>query len=200
MIDLFWSKNFVLALLVLLSPLYLQAESLETIKMGENKFIQFSNETKQIAKVRIPIKIYPYEKVLIYGSSGEKRQEFRQLPPMEHTLRARIEQVNHFYIGEWHIETIPQSWSRASRVLELDVRVYKRYGEQRELEESIGKMRLKSILQGEDFVYNAQGFAQSRFVNKNAQPIVRIELGRLYDNDTVAKSQSNTQEDKSFSR
>ncbi len=178
------------------------ADSVETIKMGDNQFIQFADEDKPIAKVRIPVRIFPFEKVLIYGANGQQRQEFRRLPPLEHTLRARIEQVNHFYIADWHIETIPVSWSSASKVLELDVRLYKRYGKKRELEESVGKLRLKSILQGQNFLYNAQGFAQSRFVNKNGHPIVRLELGRsdLVDHDTIATGKSNKQENDSFSR
>jgi hypothetical protein len=155
------------------------AATLETIQTGDNALIEMPGPQNIGAKVRIAIKLKPFEKFLVQGKNQRQRVSFRSVDTIRHMLRARIEQTNHFYIGDWHVETVPVKWSRAELTLEMNVRFYKRYGDSRELEEYVGHLPMVGqLVPGkQDGLYLFRGRARKQFQNKHGQPIIAVELG-----------------------
>lgn len=152
---------------------------LETINVGDNPLIELPGEKKAGAQVRIPIELRPYEKILSHKPGSELKQiEYRVIKPLRHVLRARIERTNHFYFDDWHIESVPVRWSKAERTLEVNLRIYKQYGESKELEEFIGSLKVAGVLQGENGTYTLSSNASQRYHNKHGQPIVELNVGQ----------------------
>ncbi|MFW7379393.1 MAG: hypothetical protein ACOH5I_11335 [Oligoflexus sp.] len=153
---------------------------LETFQVGDNPLIELPGPKKTAAQVRIPLELRPYEKILAQrpGQSG-KQIEYRVIKPLKHVLRARMERTNHFYVGEWHIESVPVRWIKEERTLELNLRVYKRYGDSQELEELVGNLQLTGNLKGtgDQAVYTFTGQGAQRFLSKHGHPIVDLVVG-----------------------
>ena len=129
------------------------------------------------ARVRIPIKLISYEKVLVKNTQGISREEYKKAGELKHTLRARIERTNHFYIGKWHIETIPESWNREKKTYRTRLRFYRRYGNERDLEEYVGFTVAFGVLRGDDYLYQFEGFRSASFKDRFTHPILDVEVG-----------------------
>lgn len=157
----------------------LNAVSLNAIKTGNNPMMQVAgkDDQKRVARVRIALDLRNYEKIVVRAQNGQQRFQYRTVDPLKRVLRARIEETNHFYVDGWHVETIPQSWSKASRILTVKMRYYKRYGINQELEEFVGEHLLKGYLTGKDHLYVLRGQAKSRFTDKFGNPIVEVVAG-----------------------
>ena len=70
-----------LLLLFCLSAANLEAkgtESLETFKPVESPFIRAPKKIKKTARIRIGIKLSPYEKIVVRGNSGKRKVSFRK--------------------------------------------------------------------------------------------------------------------------
>ncbi len=129
------------------------------------------------AKVRIGLRLTPYRKIVSQSPSGEMQVTFRPDKVMKHTLRARIDRANHFYIGDFHIETSPQSLVKKARLYTVRLTVYKRYGAYGKIEEMLGYLDINGKLKGEKGLFVLHGSNSIRMKNKNGEPVVDVVAG-----------------------
>lgn len=138
---------------------------------------------QETAKVRIPVKITTYEKMIIKKTNGQSRIEHKKSQSIRYVFRGRMERSNHFYVSRWHIETVPLSWEKRSNKYKTKLRFYKSYGETPELEEYLGHMTITGSLEGEDKLYNLVGFSSAKFTDKHNNPVIDVEIGKSKDTD-----------------
>lgn len=142
-----------------------------------NEGVELPQEQQEAPRVRIPVQLIGYEKIVVTGKNGQARHQFKALSPLRHHLRARIERPNHFYVGTWHIETVPVQWKRETKAYEVKLRFFKRYGEGRELEELVGSGTAKGFLSGKGPHYLFAGRMQQTFKDPQGQPILAVGIG-----------------------
>ena len=107
---------------------------------------------------------------------------------MRHTLRARLNKVNHFFVGDFHVETRPQSWVKQSRRYKIKLTVYRRYGAFGQLEENIGSVDLAGVLEEQDQnVFILYGSTAKRLRNKFGQPVLDLVAGYRPGETTKAR-------------
>ena len=135
-------------------------------------------QAPRMARVRIHLKLIPYDKIVVRDKQGQFKEKFRPIKKLNHVLRARIERPNHFYVGDWHIETVPMKWDQNLKKLKVKLRFYKRYGEGRNLEEYLGNAILSGTLVGKDFLYVVKGRKNALFKNRKNNPVLAVEIGK----------------------
>ena len=139
---------------------------------------EINAETQQPAKVRIGLRLTPFKKVVTRNRDGSTDQRFVPIEPLRHTLRARLNKTNHFFVGEWHVESVPTKWVRKTRHYEVKLNVYRRYGAFGQLEENVGSIELAGTLEEErDNVHVLLGTARKRLRDKSGQPYLDIVAG-----------------------
>jgi len=141
-------------------------------------------------RVRIKLKTTEYDKILLKSEQGVVRTEFRPVRNVQHTLRARIERTNHFYVGSWHIETIPLSFSKETKKYAVGLRFSKKYGVGWEMEEYVGRIEVQGTLAGADYTYDLIGSNTAKFYDMKGQPLLDVEVGLNPLNSSVANSKS----------
>src|SRR5690606_20341705 len=102
---------------------------------------------------------------------------------LKHHLRARIERPNHFYVGSWHIESIPEQWNKKDHTYQVKLRFFKRYGEGKHLEEYVGSSMVKGRLVGEKDLYLLQASHKETFNNRDNQPVLVVGIGPVSEKD-----------------
>lgn len=152
--------------------------NLSTIQTGESSLTAVS-EPKDVARVRVPLRLTRFESIVVENAEGTRRMEYKAMAPVSYTLRATINRSNHFYLEDWHIETIPMKWEKESRHWQVEVKIYKRYGQEQELEEFIGTQSLKGRLVGEDRLFTLETQSRQQFNNKRGSPILLLESGSI---------------------
>ncbi len=131
----------------------------------------------RMAQVRIGLKLIPYQPMAVKGKDGKTTLKPQALATIQHTLRARIERVNHFYFGDWHVETIPEAWSRETMKYRVKLRFYKRYGAGKDLEEMVGHTIVQGTLEGRNYLYELKGNVTTRFKNRRGEPVLAATIG-----------------------
>lgn len=139
---------------------------------------EINAETQQPAKVRIGLRLTPFKKVVTRNRDGSTDQRFVPIEPLRHTLRARLNKTNHFFVGEWHVESVPTKWVKKTRHYEVKLNVYRRYGAFGQLEENVGQIELAGTLEEEkDNVHVLLGTARKRLRDKAGQPYLDLVAG-----------------------
>lgn len=129
-------------------------------------------------KVRIGLRLTPFKKVTTRNQDNTISERFVPLEPIRHTLRARLDKTNHFFIGEWHVETRPVSWIKKTRKYEVQLVLHRRYGAFGQLEENIGSVNLAGVLdEAEDNVHVLLGVARQRLRDKFSHPVLDVVAG-----------------------
>lgn len=129
-------------------------------------------------RVRIGLRLTTFKKVAAKTREGAAETHFVPMEPLRHTLRARLNKSNHFFVGDYHIETKPQKWVRKSRRYEVQLDLYRRYGAFGQLEEFVGSVKLNGVLEEQaDQVYVLLGTARQRFRDKFQNPVVDLVAG-----------------------
>jgi hypothetical protein len=128
-------------------------------------------------RVRIPLTLRPYRKLVYAAQNGQTKVKYKRDKEIKHTLRARLDRVNHFFLSEYHIESTPLSWKKETRKYKLRLTVYKRYGAYGKIEESIGQIDVAGFLTGKTNLFVLNGLAEKKFIDKNSNPIVDIIAG-----------------------
>jgi len=132
----------------------------------------------QPARVRIGLRITPFEKVTTRNKDDTTSNRFIPTEPIRHTLRARLNKPNHFFIGEWHIETKPVVWIKKTRKYQVQLAIHRRYGAFGQLEEFIGSVTLDGVLDGgNDNVHVLLGVARQRLRDKFGHPVIDVVAG-----------------------
>ena len=127
-------------------------------------------------RVRIGVKLTPFQ--LKAGTKNAKKPQFVKAQTVRQTLRARIDRENHFFVGDWHIQTKPVTWVKRSRSFTVRMDVYRRYGAFGQLEEKVGSLDVKGVLHRQDSnLYVLKGASRKRFRNKFGHPILDLVAG-----------------------
>jgi hypothetical protein len=129
------------------------------------------------ARVRIGIKMSDFKKVRqIQGGKGKTQYLVNRT--VNHTLRARIDTMNHFFFEDFHVETKPIKWIRKIMEYSVKIRVYQRYGSFGQLEEKLGSLALTGKLTEQDpGIFVLEGVKAKRFRNKFAHPVLDLVVG-----------------------
>jgi hypothetical protein len=150
----------------------------ETTGQGSNDNKPAQDSAAKQRRVRIPVKLTPYHKVLVKSRKGGELQErVVAMGTLSHHLRARIERTNHFYVKDWHIETIPQKLDMNSGKYLMQLRLYQVFGEGRDLEEYVGQLQLEGMLAKGNDILAFVGHGKANFKNKSGMNLIDIEVG-----------------------
>jgi hypothetical protein len=137
-----------------------------------------NEKAAQPAKVRLGLKLTPFKKVVTRGRDGAAETRYVPVDPLRHTLRARLNETNHFFVGDWHVETVPTKWVKKTRHYEVRLNIYRRYGAFGQLEENVGAVDLAGTLdQQPDNVHVLVGVARQRLRDKLGNPYLDVVAG-----------------------
>lgn len=150
--------------------------NLSTIQTGASELTEVE-APQEVARVRIPLRLTHFEAITVAAREGGKRMEYKPLAPMTYHLRATVNRSNHFYLSDWHIESVPMKWQKASKQWEVELKFYKRYGQEQELEEFIGNLPLKGRLMGGEMLFTFDTQAKHTFMSKRSTPVLTVEAG-----------------------
>lgn len=139
--------------------------------------VRTPKSTPRTAQVRIGLKMTPYQPVTVKTKEGKSVMKSQPAGTLQHTLRARIERTNHFYFGDWHVETIPEAWSRESMKYRVKLRFFKRFGEGKDLEEMVGSTTVQGTLEGKNYLYAMNGQVSNQFKNRNGDIVLAVVVG-----------------------
>ena len=109
-----------------------------------------ASEEKAAERVRIGLHLTPFKKIITRQANGSSETRLMPGEPMRHTLRARLNETNHFFIGNWHVETVPLSLIRKTRHYQVRINVYERYGDYGQLEENLGSVTVSGVLEPQE--------------------------------------------------
>ena len=151
---------------------------IKSLETGENPFGPVI-EAPKVAKVRIPLKLTNFEEVIIQNSQGVRRMESKPLRPVAYNLRATINRTNHFYLADWHIESVPMKWDRDISEWIVELKFYKRFGEDNDLEEYVGVLPLTGRLVGKEEIMSFDAKGIQKFANKRGSPLLIVEAGHI---------------------
>lgn len=144
------------------------------------RFIKVLPLSREPARVRIGFRMAVYEPVVVRNRTGASSTRYLRRNPIQHTLRARVEQINHFYVGEWHIETIPQKVVNQTRRYEVRLNFYRRFGDAGDVEEKVGSLDLGGFLEEQDKqsrLFVLQAYRETQFRDPLGNPIADVVAG-----------------------
>jgi hypothetical protein len=129
-------------------------------------------------RVRIGLRLTTFLKTITKDAEGKPVESYVSREPLRHTLRARLNKVNHFYFGSWHVETSPQKWIRETRRYDIRLSLYRRYGAYDLLEELVGHVDLSGTLENQDEnIYIFNGVVRERIRDKFGFPLLDVVAG-----------------------
>jgi len=155
-----------------------EAGNLTTFQTGRSNLTTVT-EPQDVARVRVPLRLTRFEPIVVQNQQGTRHMEHKSLAPIAYNLRATINRSNHFYLADWHIETVPMKWEKDTRKWQVEIKFYKRYGQDQELEEFVGTMPLQGRLIGEDRLFTLETQAKLQFNNKRGSPVLTVEAGSI---------------------
>lgn len=130
-------------------------------------------------RVRVPLRMTLFEQVMVKNQDGIRRIEHKPLLPIRYNFKATIDRSNHFYVSDYHVETVPVKWEHDSKEWTIAVHFYKRYGAGQELEESVGSMDIKGKLEGANKLYTLKAKGKKNFNSKQGFPLLLVEIDSL---------------------
>lgn len=125
-------------------------------------------------RVRIALRLTPF-KTLQGEGMGRSQVTAVPEPTLRYTLRAKLSKPNHFYFHQFHVQTIPLSWRKESHVYKVKLLVNRRFD--RGVEESLGALELRGLLQGEKNIYTLEGLSSHTFRDKWGEPVLQVVAG-----------------------
>jgi len=133
----------------------------------------------QVPRVRIPVTIRGFERVPAVASGAAARGSRDVTIPrraQELNLRARMDRPNHFYFGDWHVETLPGGKTEAGE-LRMRMSLSRTFGEDHDLEEHVGDLDVQgSLSRVEPGVFAFLGKGGSRFTGRNGELAAEIRV------------------------
>ena len=127
--------------------------------------------------VRIGLLLTSYQK-LVTIKEGKRLVRHQPMKELRHTLRSRLNKKNHFFVGDYHIESRPMAWDRENQRYAVRMTISRRYGAFGQLEEVVGSVDVHGVLgdrQGNVFVL--YGSAKKRFRDKFGNPVLDVIAG-----------------------
>ncbi|MBC7661499.1 MAG: hypothetical protein H7249_17520 [Chitinophagaceae bacterium] len=149
--------------------------NLSGFNTGDSSFTEMRAEDDAV-RVKVPLKMTLFEQIIVKNQDGIRRIEHKPLTPIRYNFKATIDRTNHFYVSDYHVETVPVKWEHDSKEWTLTVHFYKRFGDGQELEESVGSMDIKGKLEGSQKLYTLKARGQQSFKNKQGFPQLVVEI------------------------
>jgi len=141
---------------------------------GEN----FTLAQNEPARVRIALRLTPWKMTVATTQDGRQQSVHVRQQAIQQTLRARLDRVNHFHFGDWHVQTTPVRWSRATKRYAVRLDSSRRYGAFGQLEESIGSVEVAGVLHPEkERVFVLHAATTRSFRDKFGNPMLDIDVG-----------------------
>jgi len=136
-------------------------------------------ETSNAQRVRIPVTLKSWSEVDTTAADGKTKKTRIAGKTVSQVLRARIERSNDFYLGSLRVKTTPVRWLKRSNQYQVKLEVFRRFGEDTQLEESMGSVTLTGILeQQDDGLYVLNGTARRLFRERTGEPLLELEAGQ----------------------
>lgn len=143
---------------------------------------KFNPKNRKKVWVRLPIKLTTFKEVSIKKPDNTLVKKSVVASSLNRLLRSDLVKENHFYIEDYHIETTPISWNKQWSRYSVNLSIYKRYGEYKQLEELVGTVEVEGKLTGKTPIYEFDGRVSKRFLNKLGRPIVEVNVGSVQKN------------------
>ncbi|MBI2602270.1 MAG: hypothetical protein HYW48_04370 [Deltaproteobacteria bacterium] len=150
----------------------------ETIEK-HNKFFQSVGKIDEPLKdddprVRIGLRLTPFQSVKQDGA-GKKVASSVAGATMRYTLRAKLTKPNHFYFNKFHVQTVPFSWRKESKVYQVKLVINQRFDPG--VEESLGTMEVRGTLTGTSDILTLEGMSSQTFRDKWGEPVLSVVAG-----------------------
>lgn len=137
-----------------------------------------SKETVEGPRVRIGLRLTPFVQIVNQAPNGQRSIRFIPAEPLRHTLRARMNTINHFFVSDWHIESKPLRWIKKTGRYDMRLTFYRRYGAFGQLEEHIGSVDAAGVLGEEkERVHVLIGVTRQRLRDKLGNPYLDVVAG-----------------------
>jgi hypothetical protein len=131
-----------------------------------------------LTQVRIGVSFTPYKLVTTRLRDGRLNKQPIEGEPIHRVLKTKTEKINHFFVDDWHIETVPVQFIKRAKKLTMRLNIYRRYGSYGELEETVGSMEIQGTLRrGQDGVHIFEGVEEKTLNNKDGEPLLKIAAG-----------------------
>jgi len=143
-------------------------------------------ETSNTQRVRIPVTLKSWSEVDTTAADGKSKKTRIAGKSVSQVLRARIERSNDFYLGSLRVKTTPVRWLKRSNQYQVKLEVFRRYGEDSQLEESMGSVTLTGLLEKQDDgLYVLNGTARRLFRERTGEPLLDLEAGQHWSPETA---------------
>lgn len=97
---------------------------------------------------------------------------------LKHFLKARLDRPNHFYFDSYHVIAEPMMYFAEAQKAVFKLTFFHRHGDYKQLEESLGYVKLSAKLTGHTQVAETVGYTQKVFRNHLSKPSLRVVLGQ----------------------
>ena len=193
-------EKFVLAIMLCasaglangLGPGTVPANPPESFNMSEAD--QVRQQDGQPAQVRVGLRLMTFISAKTQNLKGDIKTITRPGDEIKRTLRARINQQNHFIVGDYHIESIPLSFIKQTGQYSLRLRIAKRLGNYGDVEESVGSVDVQGKLErisGNQGLFVLKGASAKQFNDSMGRPILKVVAGfgeAQLPNSTISKT------------
>ena len=143
--------------------LFGSAQASEPFSASENLSEQPSKTHGSSERVRIGLELTQFEQVSVRQVSGVQDEKLIPVSKIAHTLRARLDRTNHFYVDSFHITTEPLAFDPATNNFSVRIHVAKHFGKQDVVEERIGQFVASGSLGTAKEVYVLQANSSHQF-------------------------------------
>lgn len=126
-------------------------------------------------RVKIALRLTPFQSNGVGVGVGEGAGKAIAEPTLRYTLRAKLLKSNHFYFDKFHVQTVPLSWRKDSGIYKVKLVIHRRYSPG--VEESLGSIEVRGVLQGEGDVFTLEGTASQTFRDKWGEPVLSVVTG-----------------------
>lgn len=146
------------------------------------------------SQVRVGLRLLPFVSAKTENLKGEIAEIVRPATEIKRTLRMRMNTTNHFIIDDYHIESVPMAYIKTTKQFELRLKFSKRLGRSGDVEEAIGHLDLKGILEGDKGLYVLKAASAKQFLDPMGRPSLKVVAG---EGQAVVRSDSISKKDPS---
>ena len=153
--------------------------------------------------VKIGLTLTPYVKNPKRKTGGGKEAagaKAKRGKTERYTLRAKLNKSNHFYLGDYHVQTTPLFLEKRSGRYGVKVRIYGKFGAMGQVEEEIGSLDVDGLLQGKGPIYVLKGAARRKFHDKLGKPLLLMTAGLGTPKDSLKDKNGEKYRQKNISR
>ena len=169
------SKAAVLLAMCFLSSTFAHGASAQ--KSPKSQVVR-KDAASDSAQVRVALTLKPHHIIQIRSPKGEVITQTKVGEELNFTLRAKINQANHFYFAGYHVESIPTVWRQEVREYGVKLNFYQASAINNDVEERIGSMNVTGhLVAHQDKTYNLIANTDSSFQNAQGQNLLSVRAG-----------------------